>query len=149
MSDWKIRRATDADSERIFELYGALESAYHAEDGSGKNNQKLWREVAGDPRQYILLAELDGKVAATATVIVVPNLGHHGKPWAVINNVVTDAACRGLGIGKALIAECGKIAKEKDCYKIVLSSNLVRKEAHEFYRRLGWTQSHIGFSLEI
>ena len=149
MSDLKIRRATDADSGRIFELYGALESAYQEEGSSRKSNQELWREVAGDPRQYILVADMDGKVAATATVIVVPNLGHHGKPWAVINNVVTDAACRGHGIGKALIAECGRIAKEKDCYKIVLSSNLVRTEAHEFYRRLGWKQSHIGFSLEI
>jgi hypothetical protein len=42
-----------------------------------------------------------------------------------------------------------KTAAEYKCYKIVLSSNLVRKKAHDFYERLGWQQTHLGFSLTL
>jgi hypothetical protein len=47
------------------------------------------------------------------------------------------------------MAEVTRIASNLGCYKIVLTSNLTRQRAHEFYRRLGWQQTHAGFSLSL
>ena len=88
-------------------------------------------------------------MVGTLTLIIIPNLGHHGQPWAAVENVVVDSRLQGQGIGKALMAEAGRIARDHQCYKLVLSSNLIRKDAHEFYRRQGWRQTHSGFSLDL
>ncbi len=55
---------------------------------------------------------------------------------------------RGQGAGTRLMAEAGRIARGHGCYKIVLTSNLSRWDAHDFYLRLGWRMTHAGFSLE-
>lgn len=143
-----IRRAVRADLPAIMALYQELEGAYGpVAPVTTEEAERRWQEVAGDDRQHILVAQEAGRVVGTARVIIIPNLGHHGQPWAAVDNVVVQAACRGQGIGTALLARAGDIARCAGCYKIVLSSNLVRQGAHDFYRRLGWRQTHLGFSL--
>jgi GNAT superfamily N-acetyltransferase len=38
-------------------------------------------------------------------------------------------------------------AKELGCYRVQLTSNNARSEAHRFYARLGFEPSHSGFKL--
>lgn len=150
MPEAVIRKAKTEDAAAIFALYRVLEGAYAGApllDEAAA--ERRWAEAYGDSRQHILVAEAGGEVIGTLTLVVVPNLGHRGRPWAAVDNVVVSEACRGQGVGRALLAEAGRIAGSFDCYKIVLSSNLVRTEAHAFYRRLGWRQTHLGFSLEL
>jgi GNAT superfamily N-acetyltransferase len=145
-----IRKACDADFETVMTLYRELAGVYHLEESAAKqHDSKRWQEVCNDTRQHLLVAEQDGVVIGTLNLTVIPNLGHGGQPWAAIDNVVVAPNHRGQGIGEAMLAEAGKIASEDRCYKIILSSNLARERAHEFYRKLGWKQSHIGFSLEL
>ncbi len=80
-------------------------------------------------------------------MIVVPNLGHGGKPWAAVENVVVAEEYRGRCVGGRLMAAAGDLGREAGCYKLVLASNLDREGAHAFYRRLGWRHTHAGFSL--
>ncbi|MCD5406613.1 MAG: GNAT family N-acetyltransferase [Desulfotomaculum sp.] len=37
------------------------------------------------------------------------------------------------------------LAKEKQCYKIMLSSNKNRLQAHQFYRQMGFEQHGFSF----
>lgn len=37
-------------------------------------------------------------------------------------------------------------ARAAGCHKISLTSNVVRANAHRFYRRLGWQRTHYGFT---
>jgi GNAT superfamily N-acetyltransferase len=144
-----IRKANDGDATAVFALYRELAGAYAGPADTPQEQEKLWREVATDRRQTILVAEQDGSIVGTSTVLIVPNLGHHGQPWAAVENVVVAGSHRGRGIGKAMLSEAAGIAARDNCYKMVLSTNVVRLEAHEFYRRLGWRQTHIGFSLPL
>ncbi|KAI0654525.1 diamine N-acetyltransferase [Cubamyces menziesii] len=41
-----------------------------------------------------------------------------GKPGLYLEDLFVDPACRGQGVGKALFAELGKVAEEKDCARI-------------------------------
>jgi GNAT superfamily N-acetyltransferase len=105
--------------------------------------------IDADPRQTLLVAEADGAVVGTATVIIVPNLSHVGRPYAVVEDVVVDSAHRGNRLGEALMRRCIDTAREAGCYKLALTSNRRRPEAHRFYERLGFTATHLGFRMDL
>ncbi|WP_094604131.1 hypothetical protein SPSIL_045800 [Sporomusa silvacetica DSM 10669] len=144
-----IRKAKCWDLPKVLLLYQEFELAYHHNPGSEKAEDVIWERLLQDPRQHLLVAEVAGSVIGTLTVIVIPNIGHGGYPWAAIENVVVEAPYRSAGIGRNLMESAAKLCQDYGCYKIVLSSNLARQQAHAFYRRLGWQQTHIGFSIAL
>ncbi len=150
IQDLVIRTAVVDDLPAILNLYQELDATYgHSPDEGGVDYRELWRQVMADTRQQVLVGEQDGEIVGTVTLILVPNLGHQGKPWAAVENVAVRSGRRGQGLGTALMSEATRIARSHGCYKIVLTSNLARQQAHEFYRRLGWRQTHAGFSLSL
>ncbi len=151
MEPLMIRRAKKEDIQFVLTLYRDLEGLYAQ---SVSTEQKLtadiaWQRLSSDPRQCLLVAELQGKIVGTLTVIIVPNIGHGGNPWAVIENVVVEEERRGCGVGKRLMEEATRLARAGGCYKLILASNILRTAAHGFYREIGWRETHVGFSLEI
>lgn len=97
----------------------------------------------------LLVGELRGRVVGTVTLVVAPNLTHGGKPWAQVENMVVDEGLRGTGVGRVLIEECLRIAREAGCYKVQLQSGNERREgphdAHAFYAHVGFQPSSVGF----
>jgi len=61
-------------------------------------------------------------------------------PHCEINGLVIDENHRGMGIGKLLINNVKRWAKEKGNNKIGLHCNVKRTEAHLFYQHLGFTE---------
>jgi len=145
-----IRPATGRDQPAIFALYRDLEGVYDlAEHGDDPGEEALWETVAADTRQQILVAEHDGRVTGSLTIVIVPNLGHRGRPWAAVENVVVAPEARGRGVGTTMMRRATEIARSHGCYKVVLSSNVNRPEAHRFYENLGWRLTHAGFSVDL
>lgn len=149
----RIRPATLQDLVAVLSMYRDLEEVYQSaaenEAGNEGGEEVLWEKVAADPRQHILVAEQDGRIVGSLTVVVVPNLGHRGRPWMAVENVVVDREVRGQGVGTALMRHAEEVARAHGCYKVVLTSNLNRLEAHGFYEKLGWRLTHAGFSVEM
>ena len=58
------------------------------------------------------------------------------------------AACRGRGIGEAMMRHAMARAAEAGWYKLALSSNKRRLDAHRFYRRLGFADHGISLSID-
>jgi GNAT superfamily N-acetyltransferase len=57
---------------------------------------------------------------------------------------------RRKGYGKELLQNAIDRARRHNCYKIMLLSNADRKEAHEFYKSLGFdAKSKTGFLLHL
>ena len=145
-----IRKALQNDLPVILAMYADLAGLYDGvKEISETQAAQAWQRISADDRQHLLVAEEAGQVVGTLNLTIIPNLGHGGQPWAAIDNVVVDSASRGKGIGVKLLETAGDIAREHRCYKLILSSNLIRTSAHDFYRRLGWKETHIGFSLEL
>jgi GNAT superfamily N-acetyltransferase len=145
-----VRRARASDLPAVRELYRQLHLDNYSEtEVSPARMRREFAKLARDPRHHLLIAESGGRIAGTAHVIVVPHLGHALKPFAVVENVVVDALARASGVGRALMAEAGRIARRHRCYKLSLTTNLRRRDAHRFYRRLGWRKSHFGYSLGL
>lgn len=53
---------------------------------------------------------------------------------------------RNQGIGKELLAEGCRIARQNGCSQIEAACNQTRKEAHRFYLREGMENGHFKFS---
>jgi GNAT superfamily N-acetyltransferase len=145
-----IREATEADLPRLVELLyqlsqlGEIPEREVHQPSAGELD--ALRAIQADARCSLLVLEVEGKVVGTATLYVVPNLSHGGRPFAIVESVVVDEADRGLGFGRLLMDEAEARARAAGCYKIALTSNRRRAEAHRFYQRLGYRATHQGFT---
>ena len=106
------------------------------------------RDILASSNMTLLVAETDHLVG-TVTLVMVPNLTHNAQQWAQVENMVTDESVRGAGVGRLLIEECLRLAREAGCYKVQLQSGNQRttaeNDAHGFYRHLGFEASSAGF----
>jgi len=60
-----------------------------------------------------------------------------GRPGIYLEDLFVEKAQRGKGIGKALLVEIAKIAKERNCGRLEWAVLDWNKPAIDFYRRLG------------
>lgn len=72
-----------------------------------------------------------------ATLHVLPNMTQGGRPYAVIENVVTHVAHRGAGHGRLVMEAAVDLAWDADCYKIMLMTGR-SAQARGFYEALGF-----------
>jgi GNAT superfamily N-acetyltransferase len=106
-------------------------------------------QIEGDSRNRILVGEKDGKVVACLQVTFIKGLSRKGAMRALIEGVRVATPDRGSGIGEALVRHAIALAKDAGCRMVQLTSDKRRARAHEFYRRLGFVNSHEGFKLEL
>lgn len=95
----------------------------------------------------ILIGLVNGKVASTCTVIVIPNLSRNGRPYALIENVVTAARFRKRGFGEAVIKHAIQHAWKHDCYKTMLMTGSKDPGTLKFYSRCGLSANKTGFQI--
>lgn len=69
-------------------------------------------------------------------IIIVPNLTHAQRPYALIENVITDTTYRKKGIATACLNYAKGIALEENCYKIMLLTGSKENKTLNFYEKL-------------
>lgn len=93
----------------------------------------------------VLIGLLGTGLVASCTVIVIPNLTRGGTPYALIENVVTDAGHRNKGLGKAILKAALDRAWDAGCYKVMLITGSKKPSTLAFYEAAGFEQSKTGF----
>jgi GNAT superfamily N-acetyltransferase len=89
---------------------------------------------------YILLgAKYNNELVGTLMGIICKDIVGECKPFMVIENVVVRSYMRGKSIGKKIMSEIERIARENDCYYSMFVSSIHRKEAHKFYESIGYS----------
>ncbi|HEV2066829.1 MAG TPA: GNAT family N-acetyltransferase [Thermomicrobiales bacterium] len=101
------------------------------------------------PDQMLMVAERDGRIAGTAQLTFMAGLSHRGMTRAEIEAVRVHRTARGTGLGTLLIRWCIECARRHGCGVVQLTSNASRADAHRFYARLGFEQSHVGFKMRL
>lgn len=89
-----------------------------------------------DRREAVFVAEVCDVVAGYVHVEVYNLL--YSESLINILGLAVSADCRRQGVGKALMERAEDWAKELGISKVRLNSGLSRKEAHEFYRAMGY-----------
>ena len=132
-----LRELNEKDLESLIKLYEQLDDAngnFTAEDA-----RKIWKtEIEGNKKIKYFGAVENGKVISTCYCLIIPNLTRLGSSIAFVENVVTDSEYRGQGLGRKVMEMAIEFARENNCYKVILQSASFRKEAHQFYKNLGF-----------
>lgn len=90
--------------------------------------------------QTILVAEYEGEIIGTCTLIILPALVYNGRSFAQLEHVVVAKDKRGQGIGSQLIQYAVQKAKEANCYKLQLLSGTLDEQIN-FYKKQGFDDS--------
>jgi GNAT superfamily N-acetyltransferase len=143
-----IRPAAAADLEKVLALYAQPE--LDAGDVLPLETAKrLWQRFADYPDYTLYVAERAADVVGSFALLVMHNLGHLGAPSAIVEDVVVAPAFQRHGIGKAMMQFAIDRCREKGCYKLMLSSNAKREDAHAFYESLGFVRHGFSFCIDL
>jgi GNAT superfamily N-acetyltransferase len=143
-----IRPAAAADLEKVLALYAQPE--FDAGDVLPLETAKrLWQRFADYPDYTLYVAERAADVVGSFALLVMHNLGHLGAPSAIVEDVVVAPAFQRHGIGKAMMQFAIDRCREKGCYKLMLSSNAKREDAHAFYESLGFVRHGFSFRIDL
>ena len=96
------------------------------------------QQLIGQDGLEVFVLESAGKIASTCYLNIIPNLTRAAKPYAVIENVVTDEDARGQGFGKRLIRHAIEQAWAAGCYKVMLMTGSKEAATHAFYQACGF-----------
>jgi len=99
------------------------------------------------PGSAILIGEADGVLATSCTLIVIPNLTRGGRPYGLIENVVTHAQWRGRGFGRLVLQAATERAWAEGCYKVMLMTGSKKPATLALYERAGFEPSKTGFQI--
>lgn len=142
---FSIRAAHASDLEGLLKLYPHLNPSDEA------ISLDLAASRLGEINQLrgsaVLLGLLGTELVASCTLIVIPNLTRGGKPYALIENVVTDALHRGRGYGTRILHAAVAAAWEAGCYKVMLLTGSKQPSTLKFYANAGFEQSKTGFQM--
>ncbi len=134
-----IREIEPEELDSLLSLYAQL----HPNDEAAPREriEAVWQAVLSDPRQHIIVAESEGKIVASCVVVIVPNLTHSAHPYAVVENVVTDAGSRRQGWATRCLDYAKQLAVREGCYKMMLLTGSKEEDTLRFYERAGYNRT--------
>jgi GNAT superfamily N-acetyltransferase len=97
-----------------------------------------------DPDAHHVVAEYRDEVVAFASVHFRKRLNHPSEEAWIPDLIVAERARR-LGIGRALLEEAERKARERGCHMLALESAYFRAEAHHMYRQFKMRDSGKSF----
>jgi GNAT superfamily N-acetyltransferase len=142
---FSIRGALPSDLEDLLKLYPHLIPS--DEPISVNLAASRLDAIKQVPGSEVLLGLLGTELVTSCTLIVIPNLTRGGKPYALIENVVTDARHRGQGYGTRILHAAAKAAWDAGCYKVMLLTGSKQPSTLKFYENAGFEQTKTGFQM--
>lgn len=134
-----VREVRAEDLEELLDLYTHLHETGIPADGREREN--LWKRRLADPNYHILVAERDGRLCASCTLVVIENLTRNLRPYALVENVVTRREYRRQGLASACLNRARELAQACRCYKIMLLTGAKDEDTLRFYERAGYRRN--------
>ncbi len=145
-----VREAVASDLESIVALLvddplGAVRESADDMD----RYRAAFEDISSDPRNLQVVVVHGDLVVGTLQLTLIPGLARRGAVRAQIEAVRVDARWRSRGLGGALIRWAIDEAERRGCALVQLTSDVSRTDAHRFYTRLGFGDSHVGFKMGL
>lgn len=104
----------------------------------GAEGEALFSSVLAHNGTYLIGAEVARRIRSMATLHILPNMTFGARPYALVENVVTDAGFREQGLSRAVMERTIEMAWSQDAYKVMLLTGRALG-AKGFYQKLGFT----------
>jgi GNAT superfamily N-acetyltransferase len=149
--DIDVRPAVFEDADKLAALLSEMDDddPQHEPSIDGRAMRQILAEMAAYPDFRAYLALHDNVPVGSFSLMIFSSPSHQGARQAMLDGVVVTRTRRGAGIGEAMINHALRIATAAGCYKMTLSSNLKRVDAHRFYEQIGFRQHGISFSMPL
>lgn len=136
---FKIKRASIENLKDLQELYAHHLAVTPPQEGTALDRWEiLFQKISANANYYLLVGSLDAKVLASVTLVIIDNLTHNLRPYALIENVVTHAEHRNNGYATRLMLKACEIAQSRNCYKLMLMTGSKQSSTFNFYQKCGF-----------
>lgn len=131
-----VREAVKKDLDELLHLYLFL----HEKDipEQSQHLQNVWNEIISDKNHHIIVNVVDGRIVSSCVCAIIPNLTRNVRPYAFVENVVTHLECRGKGYATECLNYAREIAKNQNCYKMMLLTSSKEQKTLNFYENAGY-----------
>lgn len=134
-----VREIYENEFGELLELYLHLhEDSVPDFDEHLKNT---WKTIVNDPNHHIIVKVVEGRIVSSCVCVVIPNLTRKIRPYAFVENVVTHGDFRGKGYASQCLDFAKEIAKQENCYKMMLLTGSKEESTLNFYSRAGYNSS--------
>jgi ribosomal protein S18 acetylase RimI-like enzyme len=132
-----------------------------ADDALGRGRERIenplppcylqaFEKVERDPNIQLVVAEGEGgEVVGCLQLCILPGLSSQGASRGLIEDVRVASHCRSRGIGEQLVQWAIAEAQAKGCRLVELLTHQTRVDAQRFYKRLGFSASHVGMAVRF
>ena len=134
-----VREINETDLNGLLNLYTYLHD--NPVPPEGESLSALWKKILADRNHYIIVADENGEIVSSCVCVIVPNLTHNQRPYALIENVVTHEAYRGKGYATACLDFAKELALKENCYKLMLMTGSKQDSTLRFYERAGYNRT--------
>ena len=148
-----FRKAIEVDIPNIVKLLADDEL------GSKRENYKVplpnsyydaFQNIVLDKNQELIILENSNKeIIGTLQLTFIPYLTYQGGLRSQIEAVRVHKKFRGKGFGKKILKWAIKRSIDKGAHLVQLTTNKKRPDAIEFYKALGFRDSHMGMKLSL
>ena len=131
-----VREAVKEDLYELLNLYLFLHEKDIPENSS--RLEKTWNTIIEDENHHIVVNEINGKIISSCVCVIIPNLTRDVRPYAFIENVVTNEEHRGKGYATECLNYAKEIALKNNCYKMMLLTGTKKESTLNFYKNAGY-----------
>lgn len=134
-----VREAREEDLDALLQLYTHL----HESSIPNKDEHLIstWKKIVDDPDHHLIVCEVNGEIVSSCVCVVIPNLTRNIRPYAFVENVVTNGNHRGKGYASTCLKYASWIARDADCYKIMLLTGSKEEKTLSFYKNAGYNST--------
>jgi GNAT superfamily N-acetyltransferase len=140
ISTFRIQAAEAGDQHLLWRLYRQLNPADPPWPSDAVAGEALAHVLAREG-STIFIGELDGIGVSTCMLVVSANFARRGRPFALIENVVTDQEHRKRGFGGKVVAHAIELARQQGCYRVSMLTGSREEATLRFYERAGLRRS--------
>jgi ribosomal protein S18 acetylase RimI-like enzyme len=119
------------------------------EDPLPSSYYEAFARIERDQNIQLVVAESEGRVVGCLQLAILPGLSSQGGLRGLLEDVRVASDCRSRGIGEQLAQWAMTEAKARGCNLVELLTHQTRTDAQRFYKRLGFTASHVGMTVRF
>ena len=133
-----IKEITESDLNGLLELYTQLHDNPIPQIDEKIN--KILADILNDKNHHVLIGCIENRIVSSCVLVTIPNLTHSQRPYAIIENVITDENYRNKGYATEILNFARQIAINEDCYKIMLMTGSKKESTLKFYEKCGYNK---------
>ena len=123
----------------------SLDTLSHASDIDRARAEEVFEEIDANRNHVIIVAEVDGRIVGSGTLIIEQKFIHKGGLVGHIEDWVIDKEFQGRGIGRKITERMLEIARERGCYKTILDC---KPNLESYYKNMGFRENEMAMRLD-